>query len=230
MSDDGTKSKPPAQELSDEDIIAEALGIIPMQDDEVVSLQKRDADVLNILPVYDAPNDGHGKSVLVKRGPGRPRKVEKMLTRDALEYHAEISEAKIRYVETDPIVIAIDAGEEPARILHFIKSGVAREAASLSFERIESEKRGRDTSMISSRRIDALKKIAEIELKLRELEAESVNLSGEKIQKLFGLWVDKMRHAGVEVMSPEVLDLFLSKFATGMETWEEEAEQALRKK
>lgn len=200
------------------------------QGEESVETEDTLAEIMHILPVQDAPNDGHGKDVKVKRGRGRPRKVETMLTRDALEYHAEISQLKGRYVEEDPIVQAIDAGASPSAVLQHIKAGVAREAASLAFERIETEKRGRDTSMISSRRIDALKKIAEIELKLRELEAENINLSGENTQKLFSLWADWMREVGLEVMPPEMLDLFSSKFAAKMETWEEEAEKHLKKK
>lgn len=183
--------------------------------------------VLQTLPVHDAPNTGKNP-LKVKRGPGRPRKVERMPTTSDLEYHALMASQRDQFVKSDPIVRSVEGKGDSLSTLHMIKLGIAREAASLHFERIETEKRGRDTSMVSSKRIDALKKIAEIELKIHELDSDSINLSSERMQKIFALWVETMKEVAREVMPPEVMDLFFNRFATAMDDWEERASNVLR--
>jgi len=48
----------------------------------------RTEGTMSILPVHTAPNTGKN-SLVVKRGPGRPRKVERMPTTSDLEYHVD---------------------------------------------------------------------------------------------------------------------------------------------
>lgn len=189
--------------------------------------EKRVDAVLRLLPVQDAPNTGKNP-LTVKRGPGRPRKVERMPTTSDLEYHAEMAKEREEFIASDALVQSIENRSDALSILHIIKKEVACEAASLHFERIETEKRGRDTSQTSSRRIEALKKIADIELKIKELDTESLDLSSEKMQKLFSLWIDTMRVIAQETLPPEVLDLFFNRFATAMDGWEDRAASTLR--
>lgn len=192
-----------------------------------MAASEKTAKLLSLLPVHDAPNTGH-KDLKVKRGRGRPRKVERMPTTSDLEYHAQMAELRDEFLSQDDLVKTIERKGDASEVLYQIKREVARETASLSFERLETEKRGRDTSMISSRRIDALKKIAEIELKIRELDRDGVNLSGEMIQKLFQLWLEEMRAVAQDTLPPEAFDLFFNRFATAMEGFEERAASALR--
>jgi hypothetical protein len=185
--------------------------------------------MLHILPEQDAPNasDGHRLNS-VKRGRGRPRKIERKPTTSDLEYHAEMVRARETFIASDPLVKKITDKGEPLEILYLIKKEVAAEAASLNFERLEVSKRGKDTGQVSTRRIEALKKIADIELKIKELDSESVNLSSERMQKLFTLWVETMQQIAQETLPQEVMNLFFNRFATAMEGWEERATNALR--
>jgi hypothetical protein len=183
---------------------------------------ERLAEVLRFLPVQDAPNTGHNE-LKMKRGRGRPRKVERMPTTSDLEYHAIMVEARQRFINDDPLVRAVENKANPAEVLFQVKASVAREASSLAFDQIEGQKRGRDTSQTSSRRIEALRKIAEIELKLRELESENVNFASEKFQKVFAFWVQKLSEVAQEVLPQEQVDMFLNRFASAMDNWEEEA-------
>jgi hypothetical protein len=182
---------------------------------------------LSILPVHAAPNSG-GRQLVVKRGPGRPRKVERMPTTSDLEYHALMTEEKMRFTETDPLVRAIEGNCDTMTLLHRVKLDIARETSALHFQRIENEKRGVDTAQVSSRRIDALERLAKIELKIREADRDSINLGSEKMQKIFALWVEVMREVAQEVLPPEFMDLFFSKFSSAMEDWEEKAQNVLR--
>jgi len=144
------------------------------------------------------------------------------------QYHALLVERRTRFIDEDPLVKVVDAGGDAFAVLREIKREIAREAASLHFDRMEFEKRGKDPTTVSSRRIEALRRIADIELKIRELDQHALNLSSEKMQRIFALWVETMREIAQEVLPSEVMDLFFNRFATAMEGWEERAQDALR--
>lgn len=200
-------------------------GTIP--NEPVETDEDRVGAVLKFVPVQDAPRTDKN-DLKVKRGPGRPRKVERAPTTSDLEYHALMAEERQKFISSDDLVQTIEGRGDSLNILHLIKKEVAREAASLHFERIETEKRGRDTGQVSTRRIEALKKIADIELKIKEIDSESVNLSSERMQKVFALWIETMREVAQETLPQEVMDLFFNRFATAMEGWEERATNNLR--
>jgi len=184
---------------------------------------------LRLLPEQDAPNtsDGH-RLASVKRGPGRPRKVERQPTTSDLEYHAQMVRAREEFIKSDPLLKKIEEKGDVLDVLHLIKKEVAAEAASLNFERLEVAKRGKDTGQVSTRRIEALNKIAAIELKIKEIDSASINLSSERMQKIFNFWVEAMTQVAQETLPEEVMQLFFNRFATMMEGWEERATNTLR--
>jgi len=150
-----------------------------------------------------------------------PRQVE-------AQHAALLAERRNRFIAEDPLVKIIDAGGDAFSVLREIKREIARESANLHFDRLEFDRRGRDPSTASARRIEALRRIADIELKIRELDQHALNLSSEKMQRIFALWVDTMREIAQEVLPPEVMDLFFNRFATAMDGWEERAQDSLR--
>lgn len=187
-------------------------------------------NVRQLLPVHAAPKRGAGGGVLkVDRQRGRPRKVEKMPTTSDLEYHARISEEKAKFVTQDPVVVATSTGKVDAPdLLRKLRTEIAKEAASLLFQRVESEKFGKDTSQTSTRRIDALTKIAHIELEIAKLGPSQIDVRSEKFQQVISLFIEFMREAAAETMSPEILNLFFNRFETKMNGWEDKAEDKLR--
>lgn len=206
------------QEDSDEEETVEAEGI-----------DARTESLLKVLPVHDAPNTGH-RTLKVHRGPGRPRKVERMPTTSDLQYHALMAAEKIKFVENDPIVKSVKAGESSVVTLRKVKLAIAKEAAGIVFDRIEHEKRGRSTesAALAAKRIDSLKRVSDVELKLRELESAKFDMSSPKFQAVFAFWVAKLKGVAMEVLPPESLDLFFNRFATAMEKWEQEVADLTR--
>lgn len=190
------------------------------------------SNVLQMLPVHAAPTlGGKGKSgnaLKVHRGPGRPRKVERMPTTSDLQYHAAMSEEKAKFIDTDAVVAASRGGADAAQMLKLIKAEVAKEAAALHFQRIENEKFGKDTSQTSTRRIDALTKIANIEMEIKKLGSEAIDLRHPKFQKVYGLWIEMMREVASETLTPELIDLFFNRFSTKIEGWEDRAAEEIR--
>ena len=189
-------------------------------------------NVLQLLPVHAAPTlGGKGKSgnaLKVARGPGRPRKVERMPTTSDLQYHALISEEKAKFIDSDAVVQATKGSADAAVVLKLIRAEVAKEAAALHFQRIENEKYGKDTAQTSTRRIDALTKIANIELEIKKLGSDAIDLRGEKFQKVFALWIEMMREVASDTLTPEQIDLFFNRFSTKIEGWEDRAADAVR--
>jgi hypothetical protein len=207
-----------------DETVTEEEGADPVEDqfaDEEEASDPR-GKVLSILPVHAAPNTGKNP-LKVQRQRGRPRKVERMPTTSDLQYHAEMTAAKQEFVENDPVVKQTLRRGDPVSMLHTLKTEVAREAAALSFQRIENEKHGKDTAQISSRRIEALSKIAAIELEIKKQGGDVLDLRSEKFQRIFKFWIQTLQEVAAETLSPEMIDLLFNRLGTRLENWEEQA-------
>ena len=204
----------------------------PIGETAPVDEKTKTTNVLQLLPVHAAPTLGgkgkQGNALKVQRGPGRPRRVERMPTTSDLQYHALISEEKAKFIDSDAVVQATRGAADPAQVLRLIRAEVAKEAAALHFQRIENEKYGKDTAQTSTRRIDALTKIAHIELEIKKLGSDALDLRSEKFQKVFTLWIEIMREVASDTLTPEQIDLFFNRFSTKIEGWEERAADAVR--
>jgi len=190
-------------------------------------------NIRRLLPVHAAPTVGgkskNGTTLKVTRQGGRPRKVERMPTTSDLEYHAEMSETKEEFIERDPVVIAATKGKvEASLLLRVIRTEIAKEAAALHFQRVENEKFGKDTSQTSTRRIDALTKIANIELEIKKLGPSAIDPTSEDFQKIFAMWVEMVRDVAAETLSPEQVDLFFNRLGTKLDGWEDRVADAAR--
>jgi hypothetical protein len=147
---------------------------------------------------------------------------------EVFEYHQKMAVEKEGFISSSPLVVAVETGGDSNANLQRIKLEIAQEVSSLHFQRLALEKMGKDTSQISVRRVDCLGKLAKLELQIKESNKDSVNLSSDKMQKIFSLWVEIMREVAQECLPPEVMDLFFNRFATAMNDWEEKAQNALR--
>jgi hypothetical protein len=179
-------------------------------------------NVRQLLPNHLLPKTKTGRPV------GRPRKINPAPTANDLEYHAEISEQKTRFIAEDPVVKALTGKIDSATLLSTLRAEIAKEAAALHFTRMEAEKYGKDTAQTSTRRIDALTRIAHIELEIKKLAPDSLDVRSEKFQKVFNMFIEFLRECAQETMPPETIDLFFNRFSTMMEGWEEKAESLIR--
>lgn len=215
-----------ADEAVDLDPVGDA-GADPVPDTDAAPEPERTDNVRQLLPVHAAPNTGKN-GLKVARGPGRPRKVERAATTSDLEYHAEMSAQKADFIEKDPVVTASKGKQDAYELLRMVKVEVAREAAALHFQRVENEKFGKDTSQTSSRRIDALVKIANIELEIKKLGADVIDVRSEKFQKVIAYFIEMVQSTAQDTLPPEQLDLFFNRFSTLMDGWEDKAVDLVR--
>lgn len=179
-------------------------------------------NVRQLLPNHLLPKTKTGRPV------GRPRKLEPKPTLHDLEYHAQMTEEKARFISEDPVVKSLSGKPDSAMLLANIRTEIAKEAAALHFQRVENEKLGKDTAQTSTRRIDALTRIAHIELEIRKLAPDTLDVRGEKFQKVFKMFIECMRECAQETLSPQAIDLFFNRFSTLMDGWEDRAADLTR--
>jgi len=165
----------------------------------------------------------------VKRGKtGRPKKSQSEVE---AEYNQAVIEQQVAFVERDDIVRAIARGEDAPKTLHLLKERIARSAAALEFIRLEQQKRGqyhREVPQIVSRQIAALKEIANIELEIRKLGTDALDLSNPRLRLVFKLLIDTFRDVAKDVLTPEQFDLVWNKLETELDGWEEKADSLIR--
>jgi len=178
--------------------------------------------ILSTLPTHAV---GGGN---VKRSKGRPRTVSKAPTVVDLQYHAEMAAQKIDFIERDPVVQSSHQREDSVSTLRTIKTEIAKEAAALHFQRIENEKFGKDTSQISVRRVDALSKVVAVELELKKLDGDFIDLRSEKFQRVFKFWIKTLEEVAQETLTGEQIDLFFNRLSNRMEGWEERAAEEVK--
>lgn len=188
---------------------------------EVVADEKVIKQVVGTVVPLHAATGGDG----LKRGRGRPKKINPKPTTQDLLYHAEMIRQKTAFIDADPLVQSTRNRQEALEVLHRVKEEVAREAAALHFDRIEEEKYGKDTSQMSSRRIAALREIASLELEIKKLGVTMIDLKGERFQKIFLFLLQTIREAAEEILPPEQLNVLFNRLETSLDGWEERAQE-----
>lgn len=139
-----------------------------------------------VLPLHELPKGA--ETHRIRRGPGRPRKIELAPTHEERAYHEDRAKDRAQHVDGDPLVRAVRdrAGGE---IVHEALLGLARESAVLEWQREHAPKKGRDPAMLSSRIIDSAMKMAAILLAREKLGASDLSVSPATVKRLQELWL-----------------------------------------
>ncbi len=180
------------------------------------------AHVIPLLPLHAVADGG------VHRPRGRPKKVETAPGRADLDYHAEVTRQRIEHVDADQLVRAVADRADGHVVLQRVAEALAREAAVLEHERLQIQVRGRDVGQLVSRRVEVLRKLADIQVEIDRLGTSIIDPSSEGMQKLYRLFVNDVVGVAKELLPSELLDLFLNGLAQRFEDWEERAESILR--
>lgn len=165
-----------------------------------------------------------GRAAPARQRPVSNRAQTPMLTQEELDV---LEEERQRYIENDPVVKNAN-GRDPMVLFNALKTEAARESANLAYQRAMNERAGKDGSAISSRRIDALKKIADIELEIRKIGVDQIDVYSEKFQRVAKLWIEMIQEAALETLGAEQSNLFFNKLTSTMDGWEEKAADLVR--
>lgn len=140
-----------------------------------------------------------------------------------------IKEASLR---TDPIVLTAETTPESADVLNQVVLGIAEEAASLRFERMEAERNGEDSSTFSMRRVAALKAIGDTWIKRKEqIQNQAVDMESPAFSILFKYIGETFAKAMIDAgVRQELADNVFTKFANSLdEEWKTEAKSRMTK-
>ena len=145
---------------------------------------------------------------------------------------AAFQQEKEDFLKKDPLTKQLIKGVDSEDVLHLAMMGFAQEQASLSFERLDAERNGKETSQLSIRRINALKAIAETWIKRKEqLAGKSIDMQSPAFRRLFDFLLESFREAmvkgGVPYDQVETIFVSLSERIQD-ETWELEARNRMK--
>jgi hypothetical protein len=160
-----------------------------------------------LLPLHLLPDDPETLGV-VKRRPGRPKKVRPAPVFEQHEYDAQVAEQRQAHFDSDPLLATLKEGDPSGDVIHQALLGLATESAVLLFDREQAELQGRDIALIATRRIEALSKMASIILTTQRLGVTDLLASPSTTRKIVAAWVQEVGAIVREVV-PEYADALM---------------------
>ena len=154
---------------------------------------------------------------------GRPRKVRPRPDADAREYARRSAEVAQQFVNEDPVVraAAVERDRNDPEVFDQTLMQLAREAASLAFDRQKQLADGRDCAQTSTRRVEALSKMASLVAERARAGIEDrFNPHDPKVQRVVAAFFDALRECALETMPAAVAERFLATFEEMSKGWE----------
>lgn len=159
--------------------------------------------------------------------PGRKPKPERLpLSKNA----EQIVEAKKAAMAEDPILKTLGDNPDSEQVITYIMNAIGTEAASLEFEREEQERKGKETSAISVRRLGALKSLGEMWFKKKErLAARGLDIESPAFKIALQFIAETVKANMLKSgMRPEQIESVFSRIATELSSPEWRSELGVR--
>jgi hypothetical protein len=168
-----------------------------------------------LRPLHAVVDNG---STRVVRLPGRPARARVAPSHDEREYLTEVLMLQNASVGADHVVRAAEAGVE---VLDHVAVEVAREVASLRFERGRLSPAHPNAGILTGRIIAGMTKLADILLMRAKLGGEGLDVQGRQFRAVFDLFIHDLREVVDEVVPDS--QKFMTAFMTKIEGWETNA-------
>lgn len=172
-------------------------------------------DVINLA--------SNGTPVVMRGKPGRRPRVQ---LPPATPQIAAVEVAREDHISFDPVSREISKDSVSDDAMETVLQGMAREAASLEFERLESQRNGKDATNISTKRARVLKAMADLMLKRRQLsEGSLVDLDSPQYKALFGHTLETFKDAmNASGCRPELIETVFTNFVGNLDdAWKQDA-------
>jgi len=140
------------------------------------------------------------------RGPGRKRRPGRQPSRYARARRDRFNAALDQFTKADPVVVAVQG--DAVESLYVARDAVAREAASLLFERLRAVPASREASRISSRRVAALAEIARLTIAIHR--ANPGQPSPERLGRVLESLQGEVEDAARKLFDPEGADRLIA--------------------
>lgn len=187
--------------------------------------------VPDILDTDTVDLTGAGKPIVMRTPPGRPQGTTKSTLPPVSKQAEEVSQAKDSHEALSDLVAVTRQNSESDIVFHTLMNGMATEITSLEFERKEAERKGEDTSNLSSKRVRAIKIMTDAWLKKREkVDSGTIDMDGVAFKTLFLFMLDTVRGAMADSgMRPEHVETVFAKLSKRLaDGWTEDAKSRMR--
>lgn len=164
---------------------------------------------------------------------GRPGRKAKVVLDPVTPDVGEVMQAREGHLADDELVVAANTDPESDAVIDNVIQAMAEEAAALEFERKEAERKGNDTSAISSKRARVLKAMADTWMKRKErLQQGHIDLDSSAFETLMGFVLETVRASMEDAgMRPEQTETVFTKLGKRLEKgWKEEAKARMKEK
>ena len=164
------------------------------------------------------------------RKKGRPKKISMMPKSEEARVKKREKE---KHLKGDSLLDQVKNDPNSMEVLDEIMRELALENSSLAYERVEAERRGEDTTSISSKKVTALKSLSEIYFQKRKsIVNETFDFDSDRFQRLLEFFFKKVRTAAENAdISEEQIGILFSKIGKLFEDdsgWKEEARKYIQ--
>lgn len=165
-----------------------------------------------------------------KKKRGRPRKVELPVENKEAEDKLKVKE---KILEQDPLTNILRKNPNSLDVLDVLMVEIAQESASLQFERHEAERKGRDTTNLSHKKVSSLKALSEVFFKKREASLDQAfDFKSKRFGRLMEwFFIKVVKKAAVSSsMAPEQINILFDNIAKTFEddSWENDAMEYIK--
>ena len=158
----------------------------------------------------------HGDRPVVRRRGGRPRRLETAPTVSEEAYFAAVAAAASAAEAQDEPLNATLKGD-PTEVLDAAIRAVAVESAALAWNRRQAQAAGKvDVERISSRRVNALGRLAELIVLREQLRRESQELDPQLVDRAMALLVKQVEEVVRAVADAPMADAFMASLREQM--------------
>lgn len=168
------------------------------------------------------------KNQIRKRG--RPKKISMMPPNEEARVKKREKE---KHLQDDSLLDQVEEDPDSLTVLDEVMRELAEENSSLAYERREAERRGEDTTSISSKKVTTLKSLSEVYFKKREsLIDRSFDFESDRFKSLLEFFFGKVRTAAQNAnFSEEKITILFDKISDLFDEdsgWKKEAKEFIK--
>jgi hypothetical protein len=175
---------------------------------------------------------GDGTPIVMRGKPGRPSTKSSLPPITPLV--AQVSAVREEHMETSTVTREVEKNPEGDEVLNLILKGLADEAASIEFDRLEAQRNGQEASDLATKRARILKSMADLHLSRKKVsDGGIIDLESPVFHALFKVILQSFREAMEEAGTrPEHLETIFAKLVVKLAdpAWKEDAKHKMKGK
>lgn len=161
---------------------------------------------------------------VTRRGPGRPKKVKLVPEDPKLQ---QLKKNKDNFLKNNKLLNKIADNPNSLDVLDLVMFELAEEAVSLEFDREQAESKGKPTSTLSSKKVTALKSVADVYFRKRDAIVDNAfDFDSDRFEKFIEWMFELFKDAATNSkLTTEQISLLFDNVSKRFEDddWQEDA-------